>query len=606
MQPVPQISDRVSEQLLTICCRNTARSAIPLMLLILFTYFLLHGKIESVLLQTWALLSCTVVLSRVVLLRAIGKSDTLSHLAKRMWATALTLVLGVCIASVLLFFNSVGLFERSMLTAIMLGLCSASYSINIGYPPLLLTIIGPPLGTLSLLWALNSGQDVNTLFAFAVSASIVVLFLTLVRNGKFMFEVFSLAIESQTKLEEQSQRLSDALHHAEDAKSAAETSSQSKTRFIAAASHDLRQPVHVLNLFSGALRNAPLDERTRDIVDNMNIAVTSLSSQLNSLLDISELDSGSVKPDIKSVDVCKLAQTLMGEMSKLAEDKNLELINDVPAALYVMTDAAMLAQIIRNLCGNAIKYTHQGSVRIQASTFASEVVLSIVDTGIGIELGDSDKVFEEFYQVSNHTRDKAKGLGLGLSIVERLIGILDHELSLDSRVGEGTSVSIKLQRSESVDAPALPDDQFIRDRNSTSLPTGFWVHLVDDETAVQNSVTAFLETFGAKVTISESSAEAIEFLSVNQPDALLVDIRLQDGDSGLAVVDSVDDPTLPIAVVTGESITDGDLAHDYPHLLMLQKPVSDEALLELLDYMVTERGEKRQMSDERLGETTQD
>ncbi len=598
MQLVPQISDRVSEQLLTICCRNTAKSVIPLTLSILFTFFLLHEKVEAMQLQLWALLSCTIVLARVVLLRQISEASSLDHPAKRIWATLLTLLLGVGIASVLLFFNSVDLFERAMLTAIMLGLCTASYSINIGYPPLLIAFIGPPLGTLSALWAINSGQDINTLFALVVSICIPILSVTLIRNGKFMFDVFSLAIESSTKLEEQSQRLSEALHHAEDAKSAAETSSQSKTRFIAAASHDLRQPVHVLNLFSGALKNAPLDERTRDIVDSMNIAVTSLSSQLNSLLDISELDSGSVKPNIKSVDLCKLAQTLMGEMNKLAEDKHLELINEVPAALYVMTDAAMLAQIIRNLCGNAIKYTHEGSVRLQATTHDANVILSIVDTGIGIEIGDSDKVFEEFYQVSNHTRDKAKGLGLGLSIVERLVNTLDHKLSLDSQVGKGTSVSIELRRCDSNAESLALDTEFDFSQGTASLPHGFWVHLVDDEKAVQSSVKAYLETFGAKVTISESSAEAIEFLSANQPDALLVDLRLQDGDSGLAVVDSVEDRPLPVAVVTGESISGSNLACNYPDLLMLQKPVSNEALLELLNYMLTDSKKRRPEAQE--------
>ncbi|MFK7993902.1 MAG: ATP-binding protein [Granulosicoccus sp.] len=587
MKPVSRISDEVSDQLLTICCRNTARAAIPLMLSILLTYFLLHASVDSAILKWWALASCTMVLVRVVLLRVTSQSNSLSPLSKRMWATVLTLMLGCSIASVLYFFDSASLFERTMLTAIMLGLCTASYSINIGYPPLLLAYIGPLLGTSSILWAINSPKDIEALFAFAVSVSILILAHTLVRNGKFMFEDFALAIESSTKLEVQSLKLSEALRHAEDAKQAAETSSQSKTRFIAAASHDLRQPVHVLNLFSGALRNAPLDTRTRDIVDNMNVAVTSLSSQLNSLLDISELDSGSIKPDIRSVDLFQLSQTLMGEMKKLAEDKQIGLINEVPHSLFVLTDSSMLSQIVRNLCGNAIKYTHAGSVRLTASESESQVVLSIVDTGIGIDTGDSDKVFEEFYQVSNHSRDKEQGLGLGLSIVERLIKTLEHDLSLKSSVGQGTTVSISMQKCTGIptQAPSIADtaDSPV----TTTLPPGFWVHLVDDETAVQNSVKAFLATVGAKVTYSESSTSAMEFLKTHRPDALLIDLRLQDGDSGLAVVDSIDDPTLPIALITGESINENELAEQYPDLLMLQKPVSDEALLDLLDYMVS-------------------
>lgn len=586
MNPVSHISDSVSDQLLALHCRNTARAAIPLMLSILLTWFLLHSKVDSGHVQVWALLSCSMIVIRVALLRSIHSSESLTPLSKRIYAIVLTLALGCSIASVLVFFNTVMFFERTMLTAILLGICTAALSTNIGYPPLLLVFLGPIMGGSSVMWAINTGQEINSLFAFAVSASTIILALTLLRNGRFMFEVFVLAVESSTKLEIQSERLTEALQHAKEAKQAAETSSQSKTRFIAAASHDLRQPVHVLNLFSGALRNAPLDDRTRDIVDSMGVAVTSLSSQLNSLLDISELDSGSVKPNCKSIDLSHLAHTLMREMQKLAEDKQIELINEVPSSLRVWTDPAMLSQIVRNLCGNAIKYTEEGSVRIQARQDGSAVILSIVDTGIGIDTSDSSKVFEEFYQVSNHTRDKDKGLGLGLSIVERLIKTLGHELTLHSSIGEGTTVNISMQGCDQDETHADGFSCTDLEHHATVLPTGFWVHLVDDEAAVCNSVKAFLGTFETKVTSSDSSASAIEFLSRHQPDALLIDLQLKDGDSGLEVLNSVKDRDLPVALITGESISDTDLGNDYPDLLMLQKPVSDEALLELLDYMV--------------------
>ena len=596
MAPGTQLSDKVSEQLLAVCCRNSARAAIPLKLSILFTYFVLHDSVEGTLLQVWALMSCTMVLCRVVLLRAISQSASLSHLAKRYLATVVTFVLGCTIASVLYFFSSINLFERTMLMAIMLGLCTVSYSANLGYPPLLVSYIGPLLGTSGILWTLYPSPDTNPLFSYALSASIIILSHTLVRNGKFMFEAFALTIETSTKLEDQSTRLSDALLHAEQAQQAAETSSQSKTRFIAAASHDLRQPVHVLNLFSGALKNAPLDTRTRDIVNSMDVAVNSLSSQLNSLLDISELDSGSIKPDFKRVDLYQLSHTLTSEMQKLAEDKHIDLVNEVPMALHVTTDPTMLSQIIRNLCGNAIKYTETGSVRITAEIMGPDVVLSIIDTGIGIDIGDSDKVFEEFFQVSNHTRDKNQGLGLGLSIVERLIKTLDHKISLASSIGEGTSISIALKQCESHDAPTPDSASACLDHNK--LLIGLWVHLVDDEAAVQTSMVAFLETVGAKVTFSQSSIEAIDFLRQHRPDAVLIDLRLRDDDCGLTVVDSIQDSSLPVALITGESVCESELAVKYPQLLMLQKPVSDEALLDLLDYMVAQEEEEEFSIDE--------
>ncbi len=589
MTPAYQISDRVSDQLLQICSRNSARAAVPLMLAILLTWLLLNNKVDARLLQIWALASCTVILVRVAVLRYICQHTQLSALRKRKIAVVLTFILGCTTACVLFFFQHVGTFERAMLTAILLGLCTASHSTNFGYRPLLLCYIGPLLGTLALLWILNLDELVHTALAIAVGVSIIIVGLTLLMNGKFMFDAFALSIESSQKLEEQSQHLSDALQIAEQAQSDAEASSQSKTRFIAAASHDLRQPVHVLNLFGAALKHSDLDAKSRDIVDNMNIAVTSLSSQLNALLDISELDSGSIKPSIRSVDLSLLVATLMLEMEKLAEDKKIKLINDVPESIFVRTDPTMMSQIIRNLCGNAIKYTDTGHVRLCATLLQDSVTLSIVDTGIGIDDCDSDKVFEEFYQIANAGRDKGRGMGLGLSIVERLVKNLQHKLTLQSKVGKGTEVTITLQRctNEQVSRARTP---LATEPAVVTLPDGFWVHLLDDEQAVQQSVSAYLTAVGCKVTITETSKATLEFLTHNQPSAMLIDLRLQDNDSGLTVVDSMSlhHTHIPIALITGESLSDGRLATRYPDLLMLQKPVSNDALMELLDYMVME------------------
>ncbi|MGQ7845863.1 ATP-binding protein [Granulosicoccus sp. 3-233] len=570
------------------------------MLAILFTSLVLTNKVDNRLLQLWVFASCSVIVVRVILLRAVTRHADLSEAGKRVVATLLTLVLGCTIGSVLYFYPHVGTFERAMLTAILLGLCTISHSTNFGYRPILLSYIGPLLGTLGILWIANIDQLMHPALAVAVGVSVLIVGLTMLLNGKFMFDVFALSIESSIKLEEQSRHLSDALQLAEQAKSEAEASSQSKTRFIAAASHDLRQPVHVLNMLGAAIAREKMSPRASDIVENMNIAVTSLSSQLNALLDISELDSGSVKPVIRSVNLSALADKLKLEMQQLAADKRIELICDLPSDLYVRTDAAMLSQIIRNLCGNAIKYTFTGHVRIQASASPSTVTLSISDTGIGIDDADCDKVFEEFYQVSNPGRDKGRGMGLGLSIVERLIRNLGHTIKLTSRVGKGTDVTICLKRctqsqvaaAVAAESPSSPD---------ITLQPGIWVHLVEDEEAVQRSVEMFLQSVGCKVTITASSSSTLEFLVQQTPDVMLIDLRLQNHDSGLKVVDWVNEhrPDLPIAIVTGESLAEGEVAREYPDVLLLQKPVNNHDLLELLDYLVN----SEQTPDRELGST---
>ncbi len=258
----------------------------------------------------------------------------------------------------------------------------------------------------------------------------------------------------------------------------------------------------------------------------------------------------------------------------------------MPVNLHVRTDPAMLAQIIRNLCGNAIKYTFAGSVKVHAKPADTQVVLSISDTGIGINDAERDKIFEEFYQVSNPGRDKRKGMGLGLSIVERLIHNLGHVIHLSSCVGKGTTVTIDLQRcSLEQSATAVPAAQSAP--SDVKLPQGFWVHIVDDEAAVQRSVEVFLQSAGCKVTITATSQESISFLADNSPDAVLIDLRLQDNDSGFKVIDWMikSRPEISVAVVTGESLAEGSLAERYSDVLMLQKPLSNDALLDLLDYM---------------------
>ncbi|MBX2879579.1 MAG: response regulator [Granulosicoccus sp.] len=606
MTPDKAISDKVSDQLLSICQRNSAHAAIPLLLAMVLTYVVLNGKVDSNWLKIWLAASCSAIVVRVLLIRAVHRSSQLEGASKRLCATLLTLMLGCSIASVLVFFPDVGLFERAMLTAILLGLCTVSYSTNFGYLPLLLSYITPIMGTLSLMWILNTHQLVNMALAVAVGTSVIIVALTLMRNGKFMFQMFALAIESSTKLEEQSRHLTEALDNAEKAKKEAETSSESKTRFIAAASHDLRQPVHVLNLFSGALKQADIDEPTRDIVDSMNVAVNSLSSQLNSLLDMSELDSGSVQPSICSVDLQHMCARLMDELNKLAENKGIRLENNVQQALYVKTDPKMLSQIIRNLCGNAIKYTHEGSVSLSAECTEQQVTLHIADTGIGIESEECKKVFEEFYQVSNPSRDRAQGLGLGLSIVERLIRALGHDISMESQLGVGTSVHISMPRCQ--EALADNDDPHRQFSQTAALPDGFWVHVVDDDPTVLQSVRALLFPLGCRVTGSESANEALTFLESNKPSALLVDLRMQGEDSGLRVIDELDrrQSSIPKAMITGESMADARLLVNYPDLITLQKPVPDDELLGLLEHMVDEiqESETDEIQSRELNEST--
>lgn len=593
MKPTVRISETVSEQLVAMGARNAARALAPLLLAIALSYLLLHGKVSSTSLSTWAFATAAVVILRVCLLIRLRDSTHIASLAKPRHAAVLSFCAGASFGFVLIFFPDVALFERAMLTAILLGVSSGAISSNLGYQPLFLAYTLPMIGSLGLFWIANPGDVVGTLLAASIGICVILVAVTHAMMAQVVFDAFALSVESTLALEKRTEELSNALASAEKAKSLAEESSSSKTRFIAAASHDLRQPVHVLNLYGAALASADLSPVIRVIADDMTTAVASLSSQINTLLDISELDGGHVEPQIELLDLSSLTAGLCRDFRALAEDKKIDLVNTAVQSAHVYSDAAMLSRILRNLCGNAIKYTHEGSVTLSIEDRGDTVALLIEDTGIGIDSCDTDKVFEEFYQAANLDRDKSLGMGLGLSIVERLVRTLDHTIEMQSTPGVGTRVSVVMACAQAGQV-SVPPAQPTANRpriELPALPDGFWLHLVDDDDSVSRSMRAMLEAREVRVTISSSAAETHACLDSREPSAVLVDLHLQGGDSGLHVVDALklSHPTVPVALITGDATIESELLVRYPDLLTLQKPVPMDELVALLDYLARSR-----------------
>lgn len=333
-----------------------------------------------------------------------------------------------------------------MLTLVLVAICSGAIITNSGYRPFFLSFTLPVLGGLSVAWGLNPHHVVDSLLASIVSIMIVVMLVTFVVMSQETFNAFDIYVEATERQKALADELSIALKKAEDAQNSAENSDNSKSRFLAAASHDLRQPVYVLTLYSAVLARSEVSLETRKVIDNMNIAIESLSSEIEILLDISRLDSGAVIPDKTAVNLEAIMGKLEPGFSTLATNKGIVFHNKIHEPCVVWTDADMLSQMLRNICGNAIEYTSNGSVTLTVLRCENnEVVISIADTGIGISKENLVHVLEEFYQISNPERDNGMGLGLGLSIVDRLAKSLGHELLISSVQGSGTKVSIKMQ-----------------------------------------------------------------------------------------------------------------------------------------------------------------
>ena len=219
------------------------------------------------------------------------------------------------------------------------------------------------------------------------------------------------------------------------ARQAAERAQKANTAFLAAASHDLRQPVQALNLLNGALRRTVKDERAREMIDSQEHSLTAMTNLLNSLLDISRLDAGAVTPEFEEFPMQRLIDRLSAEFGRQASHKGLAFSAE-PCAVTVRSDPNLLSEIIQNLVSNAIRYTDSGSVKMVCDCAGDMCRLEVEDTGIGIEADQLEAIFKEFHQTKT-PGSSTEGFGLGLAIVRRLADLLEHDVGVRSRAGCG-------------------------------------------------------------------------------------------------------------------------------------------------------------------------
>lgn len=316
-----------------------------------------------------------------------------------------------------------------------------------------------------------------------------------------------------------------------EALSEARRANVSKTRFVAAASHDLLQPLSAAKLFVASLEDRIQDPTSRDIADKAVSALASVESIIEALLDISRLDVGQATMDVQPVALGPLMRSLASEMAPAAAEKSLEL-RVVPSGLHAVSDPVFLRRILQNLLSNAIRYTSSGRIVFGVRRLRDQVRIEVHDTGVGIAEDDQEKVFQEFAQVSRLGAG-SDGLGLGLAIVERACRQLGHDLSLQSAPGQGSCFSITMETKAPAFIPA--DDIIFPMSNTTSPLEGLIVLLVENDPDVAKAITLNVEGWGAHIIHSESGESAIALLEEVElvPDCILLDNHLGDGMTGL-------------------------------------------------------------------------
>ena len=358
-------------------------------------------------------------------------------------------------------------------------------------------------------------------------------------------------------------------------KQLAEEANAAKSRFLAAASHDLRQPLHALLVFSTLLHKTGTPQ-TAELVEHIRSAATSLDKLFAGLLDLSKLETGGIAAQLQAVNVTAILGELVREYRPSCEAKGIAIDFEGPVQ-WVLSDPFLLERVVRNLVDNAVKYTERGRVAVRVVEGNSQCTVEIADSGPGIAPELHARIFEEYWQADNPGRDLAKGSGLGLAIVKRLCNLMDTPLRMDSQVGHGSRFTLTLQQAPIDDAVgAGPADAAGTPRSSLA---GCVVWVIEDNELVRLATRNALMEMGCTVHDWQDLPPGLP--ASGEPDAVIADYRLSAELNGLQVAARLRDawPELPIAIMTGDPGISQESLASVPGVVLLRKPVLP-ALLE--------------------------
>lgn len=375
------------------------------------------------------------------------------------------------------------------------------------------------------------------------------------------------------------------------AKEAAERANAAKSRFLAAASHDLRQPLQAISILTGLLLTRIEDPETGEIVDNQRKALNAISDLLDAFLDISKLEAGAVTPEMTHFAIEDLLGRIKINFQEQAQAAGLD-FRVVPCSAAVRSDAARLERVLQNLVSNAIRYTDTGKILVGCRRRGSNLRIEVWDTGIGIPEDQRETIFEEFYQLDNPGRDRSKGLGLGLAIVDRIARLLGHAIDVRSTPGKGSMFAIEVPLA--TEAPR-PREALAAESSEDTEPSTASILLIDDEPLVLEPTRHFLESRGFSVMTAMSGSEALQQLGqdTTPPDLIITDYRLPDGETGEQAIEAIRHASgreLPAIIITGDTALPLSIAETVDYRV-LYKPIDVKELTasihELLNYART-------------------
>jgi signal transduction histidine kinase len=432
--------------------------------------------------------------------------------------------------------------------------------------PVFFAFVAPELtAVVSRVWTLHDDPFYQVL-ALGSVLYVAHLCLQALNSSKIMRDSINLRFENSELVDQL--RIETGI--AEAAKQEAEQANTAKSKFLAAASHDLRQPIHAQGLFLEALSRTELTPPQRDLLGNARSASEATGELLNALLDFSRIEAGVVEPYLQVFRLQPLLNKIENELAPQADAKNI-VYRSRETALVVRSDQVLLESILRNLVSNAIRYTERGGVLVACRRRGDHAVLEVWDTGIGIAPEFQSAVFREFYQLGNPERDRNKGLGLGLAISEGLARTLDLPLSLVSVPGRGSvfRLRIPLHFGTSATQPELIQ--------SKTRVLNLRILVIEDDATVRNGMLHLLRDWGCECEAAESIQQAVALAELNRPEVIISDYRLRGNRTGVEAISALrarfgDD--LPALLITGDTAPERLREAQASGIPLLHKPVA--------------------------------
>lgn len=565
MQTEESLHEQINVELLTLIGQQARRVPVPIVLAMMLIASFAIPHVSIVLLLLWLSFCFGVLILRAWYLPHAINQDNKHHAIK--WVIVLSALSGIAHGSSFLFFPYFSVLEQAIQTMVLLGIAAGAVATTFGKPSIFIAYLIPCLVPISFMWAIKPHPD-NQFAGYIVTILCLLFGAVLLSLAKDMFRSFSTAFIAQSRQKTLNEQLQKSL-------TSEASANRAKTQFLAAASHDLRQPLHTVSIFCAALEMQNKQESNNEIIQHMNSAVATLGKQLDALLDISKLDANIMQPEFKPVGVAALFNELEREFSIQAAEKNLHIHFSLDRPTTLTSDEVLLLRILQNLIGNAIKYSSSGNIKVSLLS-EDGAILCVEDSGVGIPEEEQEKIFEEFYQLHNSERDNSKGLGLGLAIVRRLCNLLDIELSLKSNETEGSRFCLKFP-AETVQLQAHtqpPEKPAVNKLNDLKIL------LVEDNHSVATATQTLLENMACHVRCADSLETAIGENQENWADIVLADLRLRNEETGITVINRLrlNCQTLPAILISGDTAPERLQHANDAGLTLLHKPVNSDTL----------------------------